>query len=419
MASNPLTQDKVCLIIGASHAGVSAAFALRRQGWLGEIHLYEKTDHIPYHRPPLSKTCLYEDMRPEENYLKQPDSYESQNIQLHLSTEIVKIDKKEKYILDNQSNELYYDYLIYACGAAALVPPMDGIENSPNVFCVRELDDITAIKKRLKKMTAPSVVIIGGGYIGLEIAASLRKLDVEVVLLEREQRLLQRVSVVEVANYFEALHVDHGVKIFKEKNVISAITDKHGITIKCDDGTNYQADIVILGVGIKRNIALALDTGLETEKAIVVDDQCKTSDPSIYAIGDCVVHQNKRYQIPLSLESIQNANDQAKVAAANICGEEQSYNPIPWFWSDQYDAKLQTVGIYSGYTDKVVRRESEKINSFSVWYFIDEKLVAVDAINHPKAYVLASKIIKKDLLVNKENCANPEMEFHPKNIIIS
>jgi len=413
----PLTQDQCCVIIGASHAGVSAAFALRKYGWIGEIYLFEKTSHLPYHRPPLSKTFLYEDQSQDDHYLKNNDSYKDQDIQLHLNTDIIKIDRHDKYILDSHSKKVTYDYLIYACGAKALVPPIVGINNSPNVFCVRELDDILAIKAKLKDVELPKIVIIGGGYIGLEIASSMRKMNAEVVLLERENRLLQRVSVVEVSDFFESLHVSHGVKVFKQKNVNAVESTGEGLNVKCDGGSNYQADIVILGVGIVRNVSLANEAGLVANNAIVVDDHCRTNDPSIFAIGDCTEHHNNRYSMDLRLESIQNANDQAKVAAANICGEQQSYDPIPWFWSDQYDTKLQTVGIYSGYTDIILRKEINNSNSISIWYFKNEKLLAVDAINHPKAYVLATKIIKKELIVNKEKCANPDVDFHPKNII--
>lgn len=414
------SQEQRCVIIGGSHAGVSAAFALRKHGWQGEIDIYEKSQFLPYQRPPLSKTFLYEEQSKDQLLIKSASNYGDQNIQLYLDTPITTIERENKNVVTDKGERVRYDYLIYACGAKAAVPSIQGIQQSSAIFCVRDLNDIIGIKERLSSyQTTPRAVVIGGGYIGLEIASSLRKMHVDVVLLERERRLLQRVSVEEVSDYFEQLHVKNGVNIFKQKNVASIEELNEKLEVQCEDGSKFITDIIILGVGIQRNITLAKDAGLSIEKGIVVDQHCLTNDPAIYAIGDCTIHYNTKYNLQLSLESIQNANDQAKVAASNICGQVMTYDPVPWFWSDQYDTKLQTVGIFSGYTDKIVRQETDKLNSSSIWYFKNETLLAVDAINHPKAYVLASRVIKKNQLVNKENCANPGIEFTPANIVIS
>ncbi len=414
------SEDQRCVIIGGSHAGVSAAFALRKYGWKGEIHIYEKTTYLPYQRPPLSKTFFYEEQHVDLLKLKSADNYVEQNIQLFLHTAITAIDRDSACVTTDRGNSVAYDYLIYACGARALVPSINGINHPSAIFCVRDLNDILRIKEKLKTYrTSPQALIIGGGYIGLEIASSLRKMDVNVVLLERENRLLKRVTVKEVSSYFDQLHSKNKVRVIKQKNVTHIEKAGKELNVFCEDGMTFTTDIIIVGVGIQRNTSLAKDAGLTIKKGIVVNQYCQTNDPSIYAIGDCAMHDNKKYKLQLSLESIQNANDQAKVAAATICGHEMAYDPIPWFWSDQYDTKLQTVGISTGYTDKIVRQEIGQSNSLSIWYFRDEKLLAVDAINHPKAYVLATRIIKKDQLVNKENCANPEIEFSPLHMIVS
>lgn len=409
---NPQAQ---CVIIGASHAGVTAAFALRKAGWQGSIHLFDKDPNLPYHRPPLSKTCILNDLAINDISLKSEEQYVKHNIKLHLNVSVEKLNARARSINTQQGQKYRYDVLIYACGASALQPKISGIDN-PSVFTLRSYEDVKQINQIIKAKKARSAIIIGAGYIGLELAASLSKSQIEVSILEREKRLLQRVTCPEVAAYFEKLHIKNGVKINFSANVRSIERAGHQFTVNCDDSKIFTGDIVIVGVGIDRNIALAKKAGIKSNIGIVVNSQCKTSDPFIYAIGDCTEHFSEKYNSNLCLESVQNANDQAKVAAQSICGKEGSYDTVPWFWSDQYDTKLQTVGMSKNYDNLIIREHNAKSKSY--WYFKNETLLAVDAINAPKAYVLAGRILKKDLLVNRKNVADTSIEFKPENIIV-
>jgi 3-phenylpropionate/trans-cinnamate dioxygenase ferredoxin reductase component len=263
------------------------------------------------------------------------------------------------------------------------------------------------------------VVIIGGGYIGLETAASLKKLGASVVVLERESRILARVTAPEMSAFFSQLHETNGVIIHTDKNV-SAITSANNLNqVITSDGAEYPADIIIVGVGVRVNKELAEQAGLEITNGICVNANARTSNDNIYAIGDCTYHFNPHYQRHIRLESVQNAVDQAKVAAMDLCEKAQEYNTLPWFWSDQYDVKLQMVGLASGYDDIIVRQELEQGTSskFSVWYFAGDTLLSVDAINNAKAYVLGTKAIKAHSKINKANLANAEYELTQENLM--
>ena len=219
-----------------------------------------------------------------------------------------------------------------------------------------------------------------------------------------------------MSDYFTNLHLENGVHIEADKNVIAIENYQEYMEVICDDHSRYQSDIIIVGVGISINTQLASDAGLLTENGIQVDETAKTSDDHIYAIGDCTYHYNKHFKRFLRLESVQNAVDQAKIAAKSICGDQEVYyDAIPWFWSDQYDVKLQIVGLFTGYDDLVVRNESK--NSFSIWYFKNDLLIAVEAVNFPKAYILGGRFIKSGQLLSKSKIADPETPFKPQNFI--
>lgn len=415
--SENLTTDKVCVVIGASHAGVNFAFALRREGWQGEIILFDADPELPYHRPPLSKAYLSGDDGIEKNLLKPAASYEKENIQLHLGQKATAIDKVGKRIILDGGRSLRYDILVLATGARAVIPHISGLETLGHVFPMRTAEDANAIRTAVKASSRKNIVVIGGGFIGLETAASLKKLEAKVIVLEREDRVLARVTATEVSAFFQELHARNEVDIFTGKTVVSVENCGDHSEIRCADGSKYEADMIIIGVGIHVNTRLAEQAGLIVENGIRVDATARTNDDAIYAIGDCTFHYNPHYKRFIRLESVQNAVDQAHIAAAAICGKHPIYDSIPWFWSDQYDIKLQMVGLSQGYDEVVVRNELNKEDCFSVWYFKKDVLLAVDAVNNAKAYVYGTKFIKEGQKLDKGKLADASTEFKPLNLL--
>ncbi|OHX66341.1 NAD(P)/FAD-dependent oxidoreductase [Flammeovirga pacifica] len=411
--------EKVCVIIGASHAGVNFAFSLRKEGFEGKIIMYDKDPVLPYHRPPLSKAYLTADTSIEDNCLKSKDSYLDENITLNLGVEVIDIHKESQKIILNNGEEQHYNYLILATGARPIIPPISGLKEAKHVYPLRTAGDVSNIKKWISTADSKRVVVIGGGYIGLETAASLKKMGTHVVVLEREERILARVTAPVMSEFFQKLHTDKDVDILTSKNVESINTDEEGVnTVQCSDGSSYAADMIIVGVGVNVNVSLAKKLNLEIENGIKVNEYTQTSLQNVYAIGDNTYHYNPHYKNWIRLESVQNAVDQAKVTAAHIVGNEKIYDTIPWFWSDQYDVKLQMVGLSQGYEELIVRKEETESIKFSVWYFKGDELLAVDAINNAKAYVIGTKFIKENKVIDKDKLKDVTTIFKPANLMM-
>ena len=409
------TSDKTCIVIGASHAGVNFAFNLRKEGWQGKIILFDSDPFLPYHRPPLSKSYLI-DGDLNSNLLKTEESYTKENIELNLGVTVSKINREKKTVILKNEEVHQYDKLVLATGARPFLPPIRGLDSAHQLFPMRTAQDTINIKKALDTSLQKRVIIIGGGYIGLETAASLKKIGAEVTILEREKRVLSRVTAPMMSDYFMKLHSENGATILTNKNVLSIKNEGSYNTVFCHDNTHYEADIIIVGVGIKINNELATNADLEVKKGVKVNEFAQTSDANIYAIGDCTLHYNTRYKKYQRLESVQNAVDQSKIAAAHICEKENPYAAIPWFWSDQYDVKLQMVGLSAGYNDALLRQENEEGTSFSVWYFKDDELLAVDAVNNPRSYVLGTKFIKENTIINKVNLIDKTIPLKPQTL---
>ncbi|RPD99103.1 pyridine nucleotide-disulfide oxidoreductase [Aureibaculum marinum] len=411
------TVDKTCLIIGASHAGTNFAFALRREGWQGTIKIFDADSVFPYHKPPLSKAYFSNEDSSQVDLLFPKENYITDHIQLHLGKAVTLIDKEKKTIALEDGSIEEYDKLVIATGARPFIPKIKGINKAQNLYPLRTASHAIQIGEFIKTSKNKRVVIIGGGYIGLETAASLKKLGAKVVVLERENRVLARVTAPEMSNYFHTLHHQNGVELLTNKNVVSIENNDNGNTVFCDDYTNYRADLIVVGVGIKVNTELAEKAGLAIENGIKVDATAKTNNDHIYAIGDCTFHYNKHYNRFVRLESVQNAVDQAKVAAAAICGNRIEYDSIPWFWSDQYDVKLQMVGLSTGYKEVIERVELDNDKSRSVWYFKNDELLAVDAVNNPKAYVLGRRFIKSRQKINKTKLKDTAIPIKPNSFL--
>ena len=410
------TSNQVCIIIGASHGGVNLAFNLRKEGWEGKIMIYDTDPNTPYHRPPLSKSYIV-DGDLNSNLLKTLESYKKDEISLNLGKTITSINRNQKTISIVGEADQKYDKIVIATGARPFIPTISGIETAKNLFPMRTANDAIDIKNAIDTSEKKRVVIIGGGYIGLETAASLKKIGAKVTILERESRVLSRVTAPLMSEFFMDLHQQHGVEILTQKNVVS-IKNENGLNaIFCDDNTFYPADIIIVGVGILTNTEIAKDANLEVDNGIIVNEYAQTSDKNIYAIGDCTMHYNPHYKRFLRLESVQNAVDQSRIAAASICGKDIVYDSIPWFWSDQYNVKLQMVGLSNGYNEVLVRKEEDESVSFSVWYFKDDELLAVDAINNGKAYVLGTRFIKGNQKIDKTKLVDVSIPMKPTSFL--
>lgn len=409
--------NRICVVLGASHAGVNFAFSLRREGWDSEILLFDSDPELPYHRPPLSKTYLTNGDTIEKNLLKPEESYKKEGITLRLGVTVSTINRKAHTITLENDGVQPYDKLVIATGARPIIPPIPGIDTSKNVFPIRTAKDIADIRSALDQSKDKRIVIVGGGYIGLEAAASLKKAGADVTVLEREERVLARVTAPEMSHFFKELQTENEVPILTSKDVKAIETQKQYNEVLCTDGSRYIADILILGCGIRVNQELAKEAGLDIENGIRVNSMARTNDKDIYAIGDCTFHYNPHYDRFIRLECVQNAVDQAKVAAAAICGKEPIYDTIPWFWSDQYDVKLQMVGLSEGYDRALVRKEVNRDKCFSIWYFKGDTLLAVDAVNNAKAYVYGTKFIKSGEKIDTSKLLDSSIEFKPANLL--
>ena len=373
------------IVIGASHAGSQLALHLRKSGWQGDIVLIGAETHLPYHRPPLSKAVMSGEKAPEQIWLRPEAMYEKQDITLLLGTTVASLDPENHSVILSDGNQLSYEKLAICTGARPIKLPLgDGLAG---VHYLRTLDDVLAIKAELGSVNR--VVVVGGGYIGLEAAAVLRKLGKQVTVLERESRLLQRVTGEAMSDYFKRLHQHHGVEVVTGCEV-TAINGQGSVSevITADD-QSFAADMVIVGIGVVPETELAEQAGLRLDNGIAVDARARTSQTDIYAAGDCSSHPSALYHRSIRLESVQNANDQSRVAAANMCGDDQVYTATPWFWSDQFDVKLQSAGLCEGYDETSAEGDVNPENSegFVIKYFREGKLIAADCINRPKDFM--------------------------------
>lgn len=384
-----MSNSQSAVIIGGSHAAVQLVISLRQNGWEGQITVVSEEPHMPYHRPPLSKAYLAGDSSEEQLALRAPAAYEKLDVNFMLGVSVKRIDTQAyKLELDNNQT-LPFSKLALCTGARARPLPIPGADLQ-GVHYLRTMDDVGGIQQ--SAASAKTAVIIGGGYIGLETAASLRKLGIAVTILETESRLLKRVASETTSEFYLRLHQQHGTDI-RCNTMATAIEGDAAVTgVVCGDGNKISADMVIIGIGVIPNTELACDAGLDVDNGVLVNKFAQTSHRDIVAAGDCTNHPNPMLKTRLRLESVPNATEQAKAAAASICGIEKQYAELPWFWSDQYDVKLQIAGMNQGYTDAVIRGDSGS-SSFSVFYLKDNLILAADCINRPKDFMLAKKLI--------------------------
>ncbi|KAK43831.1 MULTISPECIES: NAD(P)/FAD-dependent oxidoreductase [Burkholderiaceae] len=394
------------LIIGASYAGLQLAASARELGFEGRIDLLGDESYAPYQRPPLSKGYLSGAFTSERLPLKSNAFFEDQKIDLTRGARVTAIDRGSKTVELNDGSRRGYDFLGIATGARPRMLNCPGAAHEA-VLYLRNLDDASRLVARMQD--TKSAVVVGGGYIGLEVAASLRQKGIDVTVIEAQKNLLARVASASLASFVEGLHSEKGVSI-QLGRTISEIRDDHGrARVTLSDGTTLTADLVVVGIGVEPNTELAQGCGLEVQRGILVDSFTRTSDSSIVAVGDCaafVPYWDLQEGRPCRIESVQNANDMAKAAAAFIVGKPLPYHSVPWFWSDQYDVKLQMAGISSGHTDFAISG-SVSDAKFSVFYFRDGKLCAVDSVNSPQDHMMARKMLAQGAELGVKHVEHP------------
>lgn len=395
------------VIVGAGHAAGQLATSLTQHSFDGPVTLIGSEPYLPYQRPPLSKKFLAGEMDIERLYVRPESFYEEAGIDVRLDTHVDSLDRRAKRVQTSGGDLIDYDKLVLALGARVRRLRVDGTDLE-GVHYVRGIADVTAIREGFGK--GARVVVIGAGYIGLEVAAVARQTGLDVTVVEIADRVMSRVVSPEISDFYQIEHTNQGVKLRLATGVSSINGKKHVKSVTTSAGDDIAADVVIIGVGIVPNTELATAADLEVEDGIVVDEQCITSDPDIYAVGDCTLHPNAIFDRRLRLESVHNAVEQAKTAAANLCGLDASYCDVPWFWSDQYDLKLQIAGLSDGYDDVVIRGNPAE-RSFSCIYLRDNHIIAVDAINAPRDFVHSKQLIACRARVDISRLADASIEL--------
>ena len=393
------------VIVGGGHGGAQAAVALRGEGFEGTIAIVGRETELPYQRPPLSKEYLAKE-RPFERILLRPEAFwTDKQIDLLLGRTVVSIDADAHQICCMDGSRIGYGKLIWAAGGDPRALPLPG-GDLVGVHAVRDREDVDAIMAELDSVDR--VVVIGGGYIGLEAAAVLSKLGKQVVLLEALPRILARVAGEELSSFYEADHRAHGVDLRVGQQVAS-IEGKDRVTaVRLKDGELLDCGMAIVGIGIAPCVGPLIEAGAKGDNGVLVDSHCRTSLDDIYAIGDCAAHANGFAEgAVIRLESVQNATDMAAVAAKDICGKDAAYTATPWFWSNQYDLRLQTVGLSTGYDQAVLRGDPET-RAFSIVYLKGGKVIALDCVNNARDYSHGRKLVEIGAHISAEELADAE-----------
>jgi 3-phenylpropionate/trans-cinnamate dioxygenase ferredoxin reductase subunit len=392
------------VIVGTGQASLQTAESLRSDGYTGPLLMIGDEPRPPYHRPPLSKAYLLGEFAEAQLTMRSMEVLAKKGIGLLTGVTVTAIDRAAKQVSLSDGRRLAYSGLCLATGSRPRPLPVPGAELA-NVFPLRTLADTQAIAALLPQVQR--VVVIGGGFIGLEFAAVARKLGKEVVVLEGADRLMPRAVTPMMSEFFRNLHISHGVRI-ELGAAVSALAGKDGkVNAVCTaDGREFPADLVLVGIGILPNAELAQAAGLECDRGIVVDACSRTSDPSIVAAGDCTARRLADGSL-LRLESVQNAVEQGKSAAAALLGKERLFIAAPWFWSDQYDVKLQMVGLSAGH-DRTVLRGAPAAQKFSAFYYLGNKLIAVDSINRPEDHLPARRFLGMGISLTAEQVENPD-----------
>jgi len=390
------TRESALVIVGAGHAGSELAMSARQQGWGGPIVLVGEESLLPYQRPPLSKAFLAGKADAESLALRPKSAYDAARIDLRLGARVTRIDRGAHRIELADGTHIAYAKLALCTGGRPRQLACAGIDahhRPDNLLYLRTQNDAQAIRSHLRP--GSRLVVIGGGYVGLEVAASAIALGAKVTLLEAQPRVLARVAGPALSAFYEAVHREAGVDVRTGVSLRKIQIGKGLVAgIECEDGESFAADTVVAGLGMLVNDEAARAAGLATDAGLEVDAHSCTRDPDIVAAGDCTVHHSAPYGRMIRLESVPNALEQARAAAAWLCGKPKANHAVPWFWSDQYDLKLQMVGLSQGY-DRCVLRGDPATRSFCAFYLQGDRLLAVDAVNRPHDFMLAKRALAK------------------------
>jgi 3-phenylpropionate/trans-cinnamate dioxygenase ferredoxin reductase subunit len=391
------------VVVGAGHAAGQFIINLRAEGCTRPVALIGEEKHPPYQRPPLSKQYLAGKVGLDRVYLRPAGWYLEQGVQWLAGRRVVEIDRTRRRVLLDDGRNLEYSTLVLATGARPRVLPGADAAGLP---ALRGIEDADFLRSGLE--AGRHVVLVGGGYIGLEVAATARKRGAEVTLLEADARVLSRVAAPEISRFFEATHRVRGVSLRTGAKITRIERAAGGFHVRLDGGDSLSAQQVLVGIGIVPNTELAASAGLAVDNGVVVDEYARTGDPDIYAIGDCANFPSALYGRRVRLESVQNAAGQARVAALNVAGKQLVYDEVPTFWSEQYDVRLNIVGLSQGHDQTVLRGDPET-GEFSVFYLRRGVLLAVDAVNSPAVFVKSRKLVADQAVVRTELLADPKV----------
>lgn len=400
--------DAMAVVVGGGHAGGELCTSLREQGWQGHIVLLTDEEHLPYHRPPLSKTFLQGEDAPESLLLRPPGAYDKARVEVLRCTRVERLVPGARTLTLSGGRELRYDKLALATGGRPrrLPSAMVGEADPENLHYLRTADD--GLRLRAQFTPGAQLVVVGGGYVGLEVAASAIALGLRVTVLEAAPRLLARVTSPQISAFYEAAHRDAGAVVHTSAQVSElafAAGGRRVTEVVCSDTSRHEADLVVVGIGQLPNTELAEAAGLMVDDGIVVDALARTSDPDIVAAGDCTRHWSPMMGRTLRLESVPNAMEQARTAAASMCGRERPHHLLPWFWSDQYDLKLKSVGLpHDG--AEVILRGSMRERRFSLFYLQDGRVVAADTVNRPQDFMLSKRLVADRIAVDVARLAD-------------
>jgi 3-phenylpropionate/trans-cinnamate dioxygenase ferredoxin reductase subunit len=403
--------SKHIVIVGAGQAAAQAVETLRKKGYTEALTVIGDEPLFPYQRPPLSKKYLAGSLEADRLLIRQPAFYEEHGVTMQLGRRVARIDRGRRSVHLDDGSTVAYDTLLLATGSRARRIAVPGAD-LPGIHTLRSAADVDAIRAAAR--SGARAVIVGGGYIGLEAAATLRELGLEITVVELADRVMNRVVCEHVSRFYEAEHAKHGVRILLQGGLDAFVGDTQLRAVRDSTGTEHPADLAIIGVGVLPVDDLARDAGLSCDNGIVVDEHCRSSDPHIFAAGDCTNHPSQRYGRRVRLESVDNAFEQGTSAALNMLGITTVHDKTPWFWSDQYDLKLIIIGLSQGH-DQVVLRGDPATRSFSVCYLRGGELIATDTVNRPKDQMAARKLIATrarpdparlaDIMVPLKDCA--------------
>jgi 3-phenylpropionate/trans-cinnamate dioxygenase ferredoxin reductase subunit len=391
------------IIVGAGHCAGQLAARLRAEGFEGRVVMVGDEPHLPYQRPPLSKQYMAGEVDLDRVYLRPAEFYESSHLELRLETPVTAIHRAEQTISLGDGDSLAYDKLVLTTGSRVRELPIPGAELAC-ISYLRNVGDADVIRSSFKP--GARLAVVGGGYIGLEVAAVAARQGVSVTVLEMESRLMSRVVAESVSGFYRRLHREAGVDIRTGVRVMSFEGGDSVERVNLEGGNSLDVDFVVIGVGVVPNVELAADAGLATDNGIVVDEFGETEDPCIYAAGDCTSHPSALYSRRVRLESVHNAMAQAKVVAANLCAKRTPYAEVPWFWSDQYDVKLQIAGLSQGYDQSVLRGDPDE-GAFTVFYLKDGVLIAADTVNGMRDHMACRTLVTSQARISAEALSDP------------